>query len=508
MSVTHAEIADVAARADESALARKLAVVVALVGLGDFLFFRHPLGLSLAIFLLAVETAAILVAGVTRKKVIACAAIGAATLAPLIEDVDFLSVVIASCGAGAIALIANGGMDGRFPRPLFQVLRFLAKGPFRVLIEAPGVATGLLTGRAVGVSGRALVAWMLPLGLGCVFLALFSAANPVVEGWLDEIDFRPLLALMDISRVAFWLFLVAVVWPFVLFRRRKSGGADIVSPRSAAAAVERPESGGFRSIFFGEIAILRSLVLFNAMFAVQTALDVEILWRGRGLPAGISFAGYAHRGAYPLMVTGLLAGAFVVLAMRPGASVRRSASIRALVYLWTAQNIALAVSSLHRLELYVQAYSLTYWRVAAFVWMGLVAAGLVLILVQISTRRSNGWLLSAITSAAVLALYVCALVNFDFVIADYNIRHSGQVSAESAPLDYNYMESLGPGAIPALDAALATPEFRSISRDLRRIRADLIEIEAARLTDWRAWTARDWRLSRYLDARSAGAGKP
>ena len=35
------------------------------------------------------------------------------------------------------------------------------------------------------------------------------------------------------------------------------------------------------------------------------------------------------------------------------------------------------ISSILRLDLYVGIYSLTYWRVAAFIWMGLVAVGLV-----------------------------------------------------------------------------------------------------------------------------------
>jgi hypothetical protein len=72
------------------------------------------------------------------------------------------------------------------------------------------------------------------------------------------------------------------------------------------------------------------------MFAVQTALDAEILRAGHGYPAGasstgVSFASYAYRGAYPLEVTALLAGVFVALAMRPGSGAAKSAAIRALV---------------------------------------------------------------------------------------------------------------------------------------------------------------------------------
>ena len=73
-------------------------------------------------------------------------------------------------------------------------------------------------------------------------------------------------------------------------------------------------------MLFGKAAILRSLIVFNLMFAVQTMLDAAYLWGGVALPDGMSYASYAHRGAYPLIVTALLAAGFVLVAMRPGSA--------------------------------------------------------------------------------------------------------------------------------------------------------------------------------------------
>ena len=70
--------------------------------------------------------------------------------------------------------------------------------------------------------------------------------------------------------------------------------------------------------FFGVATILRSLILFNLLFAVQTILDMIYLWGNATLPAGINYASYAHQGAYPLIVTALLAAGFVLAAMKPG----------------------------------------------------------------------------------------------------------------------------------------------------------------------------------------------
>ena len=53
--------------------------------------------------------------------------------------------------------------------------------------------------------------------------------------------------------------------------------------------------------------------MFNALFAVQTVLDLTYLWGGVALPDGMTYATYAHRGAYPLIVTALLAAGFVLV---------------------------------------------------------------------------------------------------------------------------------------------------------------------------------------------------
>jgi len=80
------------------------------------------------------------------------------------------------------------------------------------------------------------------------------------------------------------------------------------------------------------------------------------------------------------------------VAMRPGGPAEKSPIIRPLVYVFVAQNVTLVASSILRLQLYVEFYLLTYWRIAAFVWMLLVAVGLVLIVMRIWYGHSNAWL--------------------------------------------------------------------------------------------------------------------
>jgi hypothetical protein len=120
------------------------------------------------------------------------------------------------------------------------------------------------------------------------------------------------------------------------------------------------------------VALVRSLCVFNLLFALQTVLDLTYLWGGADLPSGMSHSQYAHRGAYPLVATALLAAAFVLIAMRRSGPGDHSRLIRGLVLAWIMQNVLLCLSSILRLGLDVEAYSLTGLRIAAGIWMGLV----------------------------------------------------------------------------------------------------------------------------------------
>jgi hypothetical protein len=224
------------------------------------------------------------------------------------------------------------------------------------------------------------------------------------------------------------------------------------------------------AIAFAAAAILRSLILFNLLFAAQTALDLIYLWGNVELPPGITYASYAHDGAYALILTALLAAGFVLAAMRPGGPAEKSKLIRPLVYLWVARNILLVASSILRLDLYVQIYLLTYWRIAAFIWMLLTAV-----------------------------LYVCSLTNFASIIADYNVTHSREASGNGATIDMSYLFQLGLQALPAIDKAIQLRAFDPIFVSRR----DGLQRRARDMVSWRAWDFRGWRLQRYITARPA-----
>jgi len=160
----------------------------------------------------------------------------------------------------------------------------------------------------------------VPSLFSVIFVALFASANPLIERWISGLDPRDATSHVNLARTLFWAFVLSTVWPFIHVRWRKR--------KERAAAVPVADTARVASDFsnlFSVDAILRSLILFNLLFAVQTLLDVIYLWGNAKLPSGISYGDYAHRGAYPLIVTALLAAGFVLAAMRPQGPAGKSA---------------------------------------------------------------------------------------------------------------------------------------------------------------------------------------
>jgi hypothetical protein len=477
---------------------RKLIVALAVTGFADWLFYDQKIGISVAVFLLVLGGLSLLTNPVHAglRQWLLAVILALAGLASVVEEFNVLSASLCVLAvAVAVSTLTNPLMDGLRAR-YAAVQDLVLTGPFRIFADIAQSPRWSLTLKSFTV-------WVVPLLLSCVFLLLFSSANPLIETWLNAIDLKAWLSRLSVVRLLFWSVTLCVVWPFIYLKWVCRSLPGIwVSETEPAATDEAP------SELFGAAAILRSLLLFNLLFAVQTALDVVYLWGGVALPDGLTYAAYAHRGAYPLIATALLAAGFVLAAMRPGGPAERMPVIRTLVFFWVAQNVMLVVSSMLRLDLYVQIYSLTYWRVAALIWMLLVATGLVLIVARIAFDRSNTWLVQMNLATLALVACTCAFINFPYVVASWNVDHSKEVSGNGLALDFNYLVGLGPQAVPAIDRYLAalpdSPSALFNRGQLAWNRDQLIKRQLSELDSWRAWSFRGYRLKQYV----ASVGAP
>lgn len=437
-------------------LTRAAIALAVLLALGDLLFYGHDVGLSLALYAYAIFAASVAVLP-NRGGVVGPAVLMFLAGLPVIEHLQALSVFLLAGGLITSIAWLRAGRSGLAR----SALRLWAALPVAGVLDGIAWAMDRKSPRAAPGQWRILALnWAVPLGGGMVLLSLLVQANPVLEGWLDLSLFEDWDLEETLLRLMFWTGLALVVWPFLSF-----------TPPAPFIGPHRPRARA--TLGFNTASVANALIVFNLLLGLQTLMDIALLWGGGPLPEGMSHATYARRGAYPLLVTALLAGGFA-LAARPHLGGRKSLS--ALMMIWLAQNVLLTASAAYRLWVYVEVYGLTYLRLHAAIWMGLVAVGLVLIGWFIHARRPAAWLVLRGGGLALVTLYICAFINFAQIIAAYNLTHPSQ----DRGVDLSYACSLAPMAAVALQGQTCA--------------------RAPHIDGWRDWGFRSWRVARLLAA--------
>jgi len=487
---------------------RLLAVMtLALTAAADYLFWHHRVGWTLGLFLL-------LAAGMSLGmdvRVLKTRA-GKGLTAYLLVTVTALMIAPGAgallLGLPALALLRMTSVAGWTDRGLVWGMRWLRFGVtfcFQWLLDLsrPAVFGPVIKLRG----GRLLLRWMLPVGLTLIFVVLFAIANPVwahgISAFFTGIgEFLQNLTLPAPLRVIFWMVIAVAGW--ALFRMNI--GTSRPEPDPAPDIETKLPHRLVSSLLHSELVgtqVVRCLILFNLVFLIQNGLDIEYLWAGLKLPDGMSYAQYAHRGAYPLIFTALLAGAMVLVCFAGNGDSRTWRQARKLVIAWLAQNVFLVVSAMLRLDQYIQIYSLTLLRTAALIWMLLIAIGLILITVRIGAGRSNRWLVHANLIVLIVTLTVSIFCPFRGWVAEYNVGHCREVAADHdanrVKLDVDYLDKLGTPALPALLRAADNPTAGFAPETRTRLR-NLIARLSDRLQDhdWREWTWERHQLRKLL----------
>jgi len=455
----------------------KLAAVIAMIAAADHLFLGGEMGSWIGA--LAIGWMALLLVtrpALRRQPSLVALAIAAGFALVMAHDPGLLGWVLFWSALSIATLMPR---VGRFDDAWRWSLRLFAhgiSGPAAPILDLVRLSKARAPRGARNLAGLAMLL-ALPLAMTALFVALFAAANPIIAQLLGQ------LRLPWFGEVIFWGMTLVVVWPS-LRPTRWATRITTLLPRADLTLPAIPDG-----------SLLLSLFLFNTVFAIQNGLDLAFLWSGAPLPAGVTLADYAHRGAYPLIATALLAGLFVLVALKPGSASAANPMIRRLVVLWVAQNLLLVASSILRTLDYVEAYSLTGFRIAALAWMALVAIGLMLICWRMLAGRSAAWLINANALVAALVLTAASVVDLDASAAAWNVRHAREVGGRGVELDLCYLSSNGASSLLSLielERRPIAPGFRDRVRYVRDLKLRLLADAQA---DWRSWT---WRGAQRL----------
>ncbi len=351
------------------------------------------------------------------------------------------------------------------------------------------------------------VAWLniaLPALAFVAFSLLFILANPDLlsafgrhlELLLNQWRQWLLERAPDLGEMVFWL---VVVWLSIgLLRpvmRRAVGESDLEQLSSQGRAVTKPEKSPFYAAF------RNTLLTVIALFATYLVFEFKTLWL-REFPQGFYYSGYAHQGAAWLTLALALATAVLSIVFRGTIFADpRLTRLRRLAWIWSLENLLLAIAVYHRMYIYVGFNGMTRMRIVGLFGMTAVVAGFVLVLWKIARQRDFVWLVRRHLWTVAIAVYLYALLPVDTFVVRYNVQRilAGD-PAPSVQISVHPISSEGVlSLLPLLDC-----EDPPVREGVRAMLAERLT-DAARIAQqqtqsgWTAYQIADARVAKRLD---------
>ena len=443
-------------------LAKRALIAAVLLGVtGDALLHDGPLGLAfpLWIALLALELKMLAwrgerplhrEAGAWLTAAVVCAAALAWRNAEMLRALDLLA------GAGCLGLAAvslhdpEGGLLSRRLRDSFVTARRqlleIAKGPLFLLFR--DARFGPETGRLAGRSRPFVTAGLIGLFVVMVFGSLLRSADPIFASIvsLPAFDVDTLMEHLVLSAFFAW---IVSGWA----RGALLDDAPVRAPSAFPVRLTRLDV----TVGLGALAFLLA-----AFIATQLGwfFGGAAFLRAR---TGLTVAAYARRGFFELVWVTMLAIP-LILATRAAIPANEPAVRRrhsALSGWIIALLVAVSVSAVLRLKLYVHFYGLTVERIyplAFIAWLVfLLFWTAATVLRDRGDRFVAGTLVSALTT--LLALNVA---DPDAIVARTNLARASRAPTSTETqlqaLDVAHFATLSGGAVPsAVTSVIATP---------------------------------------------------
>ena len=371
-------------------------------------------------------------------------------------------------------------------------------------------------GSAIALS--ALRAALIAIPLLLIFGGLFASADPVFANILSSI-FQ-----IDAEKVASHIILTGVLsWVVGGFLR-----SAMLADRQPMLASMIPD----RTLGLTEVSVaLGSLVL---LFAAFVTVQLRYFFGGDALvqaTAGMSYADYARRGFFELVVVAALV---LPVLLSANALLRRDKASAEAVYRALAGSLVVLLgvimySALARMRLYQSAYGMSTDRLYATVFMGWLAAVFVWFCATVLRGRDkrfvvgvlvSGWsTLIALNFADPAGLVARSNVARATTGKSLDVWYASRSSADGAPalVEYLVKQPLTPPpnyGVPRADSAAARSARVSEADSARGRTADdfTARCYAARelLQNWGPSASHDWRtwnLGRARARRSIAANE-
>lgn len=196
------------------------------------------------------------------------------------------------------------------------------------------------------------------------------------------------------------------------------------------------------------VIILIPVAIIYVLFSVIQFAFLFI--RNLTLPAGMTYAEYAHQGFYQLLAVVIIN---LILVLTITAVFGRSKIIKCLLTIINACSFVMIASAFFRIMLYISVYHLTELRFLV-VW-GLTVMTFLFVMITVYTLRAGFPLAKAFLIVISVSWIVLSFSRMDYWIADYNLSAEKKISSnytddQSKKSDHYYLIELSVDAAPAI----------------------------------------------------------
>ncbi|MBL4885053.1 MAG: DUF4173 domain-containing protein, partial [Planctomycetaceae bacterium] len=246
----------------------------------------------------------------------------------------------------------------------------------------------LLQTRTVTRFSSKLMNVLIPLAITIVFSVLFTLANPDILSfvWKNSNEF-----INDIWEYIFQ-FSFGEFW-FWLFIGWASLGimAQNFSYRQSSPSTYEQSSESQPAVLFD--AFRNSLVMVILLFGGYLIFEFSTLWQ-REFPEGFYYSGYAHQGSAWLTLALAISTLILSIIFR-GQILNdpRLTRLKTMAWVWSFENLLLAVAVYNRLHIYVGFNGMTRMRVIGILGITAVVLGFLLVIWKINRHYHFSWLL-------------------------------------------------------------------------------------------------------------------
>ncbi|MFC3559400.1 DUF4153 domain-containing protein [Pedobacter jamesrossensis] len=381
---------------------------------------------------------------------------------------------------------------------------------------------------------------LLPLFILFVFTMIYSGANHVFGHYL-EVTFTSIgtflnntfgFIFQNLSFGRFMHFCFGTLVTGGLLITFYNKGVEKVESYFGESFLRKRKNKGESSVcnevvktFFGQIVnkkmalkteyiiAIISFSALNLLLLCLNGIDIWWLWLGKGKNvAETNYSSDLHDGTNALIFSIVLAMAVILYFFRGNLNFYyKNKTLKTLAFAWMIQNFILIISVFIRDGYYIEFYGLTHNRIGVLVFALLCIIGLATVYLKLVKQKTLFYLFKVNGNIWFALLLAFSIVNWDVLIAKYNLSQSDRIS-----LDADYLLSLSDKTLPILDKnrarlhftegtdtsnrTYASPETPAFYQQQLDQRIGFFK-ERYQKVSWLSWNLQDWKTAEYFNIK-------